>query len=231
MLSRIVVPARPPAASRTGASVLADLSAGIRFILTHPTIAFVMIAMTSATFAISCFSPLISIFVRDILRADVRLFGAISAMTGLGMIAGTQAVRWIAQRSPRSPRHSVIFSLAVISSGILLIGASGTPLVTAIGAFAMGVGVGLLMVPAQTLIQSETPLPLVGRVSSGVMSLVSCAQILGLLLSGVFAGAIGLRPLFFSSAALIVTLALAGCLKLGLEKSSPTPLTKLNTVN
>jgi len=65
------------------------------------------------------------------------------------------------------------------------------------------------MVPAQTLIQSETPLPMVGRVSSGVMSLISAAQILGLTLSGVSSAAIGLRPLFFSSAALLATLALS----------------------
>jgi DHA3 family macrolide efflux protein-like MFS transporter len=218
MLSRILLPPRAPAPARTGISVLADLSAGVRFILTHPTISFVMLAMASATFAISCFSPLIAIFVRDILHADVRIFGAISAMIGLGMIAGTQAVRKIAARPPRSPRHSVIFSLAVISSGITLIAAACTPLATALGALVMGAGVGLLMVPAQTLIQSETPLPMVGRVSSRVLSLVSLAQILGLILSGVLAAAIGLRPLFYSSAALLASLALAAYLKLSLEK-------------
>ena len=37
--------------------------------------------------------------------------------------------------------------------------------------FLMGAGVGLLIVPAQTLIQSETPLPMAGRVSSAVTSL------------------------------------------------------------
>jgi DHA3 family macrolide efflux protein-like MFS transporter len=235
MLRGVALPqlaVRAPNASRTaGRPILADLLAGIRFILTHPSISFVMIAMASATFAISCFSPLIAVFVRDILQADVRVFGAVSAMIGLGMIAGTQTVRRFVMRSKRSPRHVVLFSLAVISSGTILIGAAGSPLTTAIGAFVMGVGVGLLMVPAQTLIQSETPLPMIGRVSSGVMSLISVAQILGLILSGVLAAAIGLRPLFFSSAALLAGLALAGYWKLSVEKIASTHLTELNTVN
>jgi len=89
----------------------------------------------------------------------------------------------------------------------------------------MGFGVGLLMVPAQTLIQSETPLSMVGRVSSGVMSLISLAQVGGLLLSGLLAAAIGLRPLFCASAALLLSLSALGYCKL---KNS---LDRLNTVN
>jgi DHA3 family macrolide efflux protein-like MFS transporter len=197
-------------------TILQDLFVGIRFLLTTPAIAFVMLAMASATFAISCFSPLIAVFIRDILQADVRVFGAISAMIGLGMIAGTQGVRRIAKG--RSPRVIVVFSLAVISSGIAAIGAAGSPAATAAGAFVMGAGVGLLMVPAQTLIQCETPLPLVGRVSSGVMSLISVAQILGLILSGGIAAAIGLRPLFFASGTFLAGLAFAGWWKLTREK-------------
>ena len=151
---------------------------------------------------------------RDIHHADVRIFGAISAMIGLGMIAGTQGVRRFARQTTHSPRHVVVFSLAVIASGIMLMGSTSSTIATGAGAFVMGAGVGLLMVPAQTLIQSETPLPIVGRVSSGVMSLISVAQILGLSLSGVSAAAIGLRTLFFSSAVLLAGLALAGYAKL-----------------
>jgi len=206
----LLPPANTAGPTRKGPyHVLADLSAGIRFILTHPSLAFVMLAMASATFAISCFSPLIAIFVRDILHAGVRVYGVISALIGLGMIVGTQRAR----RCERSPRHIVLFSLAVIAAGILLMGAASSLLATGAGAFTMGAGVGLLMVPAQTLIQSETPRPMVGRVSSGVMSLISAAQILGLTLSGVSAAIMGLRPLFFLSAALLATLALVSALQ------------------
>jgi MFS family permease len=88
--------------------------------------------------------------------------------------------------------------------------AAGHAIVLGAGTFLMGAGVGLLVVPAQTLIQSETPLPMAGRVSSGVTSLISTAQILGLAFSATLAAAIGLRTLFFSSAALLAILAMLG---------------------
>ena len=256
------LPKRAPQKSQAR-TVLADLASGIRFILTHPAISFVMIAMASATFAISCFSPLIAIFVRDILQAGTRTFGLISSMTGLGMILGTYCARLLAgrtnsktrlatlaarlfsnarpgaaQSTPQSiqaglvsPIRLIVFSLAVIASGILLMGAATFAFVIALGACVMGAGVGLLMAPAQTLIQSETPIPLVGRVSSGVICLISIAQILGLLLSGLLAASVGLRPLFFASAMVLAGLSVAGVWKLNREKVAATPLTELNTVN
>jgi MFS family permease len=217
MLWSITLAPRPQLCTRptTSRAILTDLSAGIRFILTHESISFVMLAMTAATFAISCFSPLIAIFVRDILHADVRTFGVISTMTGLGMLAGTQLVRRCTKRFP--PRQIVLFSLAVIAAGIVLIATSQAAAITAMGALTLGTGVGLLTVPAQTLIQSETPLPLLGRVSSAVTSLISVAQILGLSLSGVAAATLGLRNSFLTAAILLALFcysrgaALLGC--------------------
>ena len=212
MLSAIAIHRPCGDSDRTQLTAMRDLSAGIRFILSHPGISFVTTAMAAATFAISCFSPLIAVFVRDILNGDVRTFALVSAAIGLGMIAGTQSVRRFVKSRP--PRYIVVFSLAVVAGAIALMGAASVAIVLATGAFLMGAGVGLLVVPAQTLIQSETPLPMAGRVSSGVMSLISTAQILGLAGSATFAAAIGMRTLFFSSAAMLAVLALMGYAKL-----------------
>src|SRR5215471_9333647 len=46
-------------------SILKDLMSGARFIFTHATISFVMLAMAAGMFALSCFAPLIAIYVRD----------------------------------------------------------------------------------------------------------------------------------------------------------------------
>jgi MFS family permease len=144
-------------------------------------------------------------------------------MMGLGMIAGTQAAHRIPKPacsivSP-SPRQVVVLGLGVIACGIALIAGAHCPLAAVFGGFVMGSGVGLLMVPAQTLIQSETPLAMVGRVSSGVMSLISIAQVSGLALSGISAAAIGLRPLFYASAMVLAALAAAGFWTLGREEA------------
>ena len=80
------------ATEKTVGSLSKDYTAGSRFILTHPAISFVMIAMMTAMFVLSCFSPLISVYVRDQLHAGTRAFGIISAMVGVGLILGTQVV-------------------------------------------------------------------------------------------------------------------------------------------
>ena len=227
MLRGIVTPLGPEPL-RGSRAILNDLTKGIRFIAGNSAVAFAMTAMAAATFAISCFSPLLAVFARDVLRGGVGAFGVISASIGVGMMAGTQSVRGVAKGSRCSPRQMVTLSLGVIASGITMLAVSRSLLAAAAGAFITGAGVGLLMVPAQTLIQSETPLPMVGRVSSGVMSLISGVQILGLAISGAVAAAIGLRTLFFSSAVLLFGLAAGGIRQFA--KSSVNTLDILNTV-
>src|SRR5437868_11939000 len=82
---------------KTVGSLRKDYTAGSRLILTHPAISFVMIAMMTAMFVRSCFSPLISVYVPDQLHAGTRSFGIISAMIGVGLIVSTQMVNAIAK--------------------------------------------------------------------------------------------------------------------------------------
>jgi MFS family permease len=65
-------------------------------------------------------------------------------------------------------------------------------------------------VPAQVLLQRETPHAMLGRVSSTMMSFVFLAQILGLVLSGVLAETIGVRAVFFLCSGLAGALVVAG---------------------
>src|SRR6266576_2185431 len=145
------------ATEKTVGSLRKDYTAGSRFVLTHPAISFVMIAMMTAMFVLSCFSPLISVYVRDQLHAGTRAFG-------------------------------IIFAIAFI------------------------------VVPAQTLMQQETPHDMLGRVSSSFMAVFSLSQLLGLLLSGGLANSIGVRHLFTSSAVLLVVLSGIGFLWLRDDK-------------
>jgi MFS family permease len=65
-------------------------------------------------------------------------------------------------------------------------------------------------VPAQTLIQRETPPDMLGRVGSTNVSVIFLGQILGLAVSGILAGIVGVRTVFFLCACLSVALAAAG---------------------
>ena len=70
------------------------MSEGIRFIFHHAALFFVVMAMAAGLFTIGCFGPLIAVYLREGLHEGSGVFGIVSAMIGVGMMAGTPAVRW-----------------------------------------------------------------------------------------------------------------------------------------
>ncbi len=209
MLSTLVVN-RPPRenADKTLSGLARDFVEGNRFIFTHPGLSFVFLAMAVAMFVLSSFSPLISIFVRDELRAGPFLFGLISAMVGVGLIVSTTVM--MKTQGRKIAPNVVIYGLFSLGAGTAILGISQWPWLAGVSTFLMGVAVALVLVPAQTMSQQETPHEMVGRVSSTFMSMISVAQIFGLLLSGSLAHRLGMRELFLSCAMLLFVIAAAG---------------------
>lgn len=181
-----------------------DMQAGFTFIVHHAAILFVVLAMAAGLFTIGCFGPLIAIFVRDTLHASARVFGFVSGMVGVGLLVGTQLVRQLARRADNDTL--VLAGLAGIGAGVLLLGAAPFVTATLLSTFMIGFAFAAIMVPAQTLIQRETPHDMLGRVGSTNASIVFLGQILGLVLSGVLAEALGVRTVFFLCAALALAL-------------------------
>jgi hypothetical protein len=91
-----------------------------------------------------------------------------------------------------------------------------------IGAFGIGFGAIFIVVPTQTLMQQETPIELVGRVSSSFMSILSVSQLLGLIISGSLTQRMGIRNLFLASAAMLVLFACFGYLRLPAKANAAT---------
>ena len=110
----IIRPARAQS-EKTVKSLTQDFLAGNKFIFTHAGLAFVFIAMAVAMFVLSSFSPLISIYIRDSLHAGSFMFGAISAMVGVGMIVGTQLITRLARS--RSKSYVVLGGLFLLGMG------------------------------------------------------------------------------------------------------------------
>jgi len=201
-----------PAESGKLESILNDLIAGARFIFTHATISFVMLAMAAGMFALSCFAPLIAIYVRDTLKSTEFQFGVINSMIGVGMIFATQFITRFAKN--RSKSLLVVAGLLGMGVAVMVMASIGHVAVAAIGAFGIGFGAIFIIVPTQTLMQQETPVELVGRVSSSFMSVLSVSQLLGLIISGSLTERLGIRNLFFASAAMLVLFALLGFFRL-----------------
>jgi MFS family permease len=184
------------------------MRAGWSFIIQHASILFFVIAMAAGLFTIGCFGPLISLYVRDTLHASAGLFGYISGMVGVGLLVGTQVVRQIARKV--SDTTLVLWGLAGIGGGVLLLGSVPHIVATFASTFTIGFAFAAVMVPAQTLIQRETPPDMLGRVGSTNASVVFLGQVLGLAVSGILAEIVGVRTVFFLCAGLSVALAVAG---------------------
>jgi MFS transporter, DHA3 family, macrolide efflux protein len=207
MISSLTI-ARPQRQSseKTLNSLTQDFLEGNRFIFTHTGLTFVFVAMGVAMFVLSSFSPLISIYIRDSLHAGSFTFGFISAMVGIGLIAGAQLVPKLTQLSRVQVVLGGLFGLGFSAA---LLGAIRLTGLAAVSTFVMGFAISFVLIPAQTMSQQETPPPLMGRVSSTFMSLISLSQVLGLLLSGYLAKIMGLRVLFITSGGGLILIAAA----------------------
>ena len=108
--------------------------------------------------------------------------------------------------------------LAGIGLGALILGAFALVATAMLGCFTLGCAFAGVIVPAQTLIQQQTPAALMGRISSTMMSVVVFAQVVGLVLSGFLAQAFGVRAVFVLCAILAWALTGAGRLLLSTDR-------------
>ncbi len=191
-------------------STLTDLRAGMRFIFSHGTLAFTIFAMGAGLFAVRCFSALISVYVRDVLKAGTGSFGMITAMVGLGMIAGTQVIRKLASKV--QPGYLILSGLAGVAFTILLLALTANFYVAMAATIGIGICVALILVSSQAVSQGQTPIPMLGRVTSSTMSVLALAQVGGMALSGSVAQVIGIRKSY-----LISSLILFGVAGLGMR--------------
>jgi MFS family permease len=209
MIFTIAIEHKPaPAGQKSIRGFFGDFTSGNRFIFTHPSLAFVITAMVSAMFVMSCFAPLISIYVRDTLHRGVFQYGIVSTMVGVGLIVGTQLITRVGAN--RSRKEVVLWGLLAASVGVGLLGTFKVYAAAVACTTAMGFGFAFVIVSAQTLMQQETPREMLGRVSSSFMSVFSCAQVLGLLLSGKLAQWLSVREVFQLSALMLVLLTATG---------------------
>jgi len=185
-----------------------DMKQGINFIFHHAGLLFVILAMASAMFVVGCFGPLIAVYVRDSLHASANVFGIASALIGAGMLIGINALNALA----KNVKNTVLVyaGLSGIALGLLFLTVFTHVWSTMLGDFIIGVAIAGIIIPAQTMMQQETPPALMGRVGSTMMSLIFGAQILGLILSGILANQIGVRYVFAVCAALLAVLITVG---------------------
>ena len=200
-----------------------DMQAGTSFIVHHAALLFVIVALAAGMFVMGCFGPLIAVYVRDNLHASTRTFGVTSAMIGIGLLLGVNALNAFAKRTRDSTL--VYLGLGGIALGTLLMALVPHLVSALVGCFLVGFSVSGIIVPSQTLIQQETPHELMGRVGSTVLSAIFTAQIGGLVLSGILAEVTSVRRVFLLCTAMLAVLIVAGKLWMEPEPHATLPAT------
>ncbi len=208
LLSRIPIERTVAQANKGVRAVFTDLGSGMRFLFHSPVLGFVILAMGAGFFVLSCFAPLIAIYVRDFLASGPTTFGLLSALIGVGMLAGTVGLRKFGTKI--QSEKMVLMGLVLIGGSVLVMAIVRMVATTAISTFGLGFGVAFIITPAQVLMQGKTPPQMLGRVSSSFMSVIAVAQMLGLVISGSAAERIGIQNLFFACAGMLALLAAGG---------------------
>jgi predicted MFS family arabinose efflux permease len=213
MIAAMTIPARPAHANRHVDSVLKDLFSGTRFVLGHPVISFVIISIAAGTFAMSAFSSLTAVFVRDVLHSNSYLFGALGSVIGAGMLSGGVLVRPLARRMQQKA-HLVNAGILLCGISIGIIALIPNDVVALAGCLGIGIGASLMIIAATTLMQGQVTPEMRGRVTSSSMSLISISQGIALLFAGDLASRFGIVAVYYGSAALLLVISLGGAIRL-----------------
>ena len=202
LLSVLAMEKRPGASGKGVRSVLEDLWAGLSYLWQQRAIRFVTLAMVAAVFAVGAFDALIAVYVRDVLRSQSQVFGALVALVGVGTIVGALLLGKFGQRQPRV--SLVVWGIFGLGSGIFLLALSGRVVPALLCSLFLGLAVSLILVPAQTLLQEESPQAILGRVSSTAIALTTVSQLVAVSIAGKVADWIGIRNLYFLVASLLI---------------------------
>jgi MFS family permease len=216
-----MVPSDPVSKQSSFGRVWRDMREGFSFIFQDAGLLFVIVALTAGMFVIGCFAPLTALYVRDDLHAPTEIFGIASALIGVGMVIGINALSTLAKNIKNTIQ--VYSGLAGIALGLLLLAGVATIWSALVGEFVIGFAFAAIFIPSETMIQQDTPPALLGRVGSTVMSVIFTAQIAGLILSGILAQHIGVRYVFFICAMLLAILIVVGRLWMEPGKNPSLP--------
>lgn len=190
------------------AAVLRELRTGFDTLWHHRAIRFVILAMVGAIFAVGAFDALAAVYVRDVLAAQSKAFGAIVAVVGGGTILGSLVIGKFGQGWPRV--LLVVLGIFGLGVGVGLLALSSSLVPALLASLCLGFAVAGVLVPAQTLLQEETPHAVLGRVSSTSAAMVTVSQLVAVALAGKVAEWVGIRNLYYGVALALVFIAATG---------------------
>lgn len=192
---------------------------GVRFLWSNPAIrTTVGLLFTAACFG-SVEGVLMVIFANKVLGVGAAGFGVIESAMALGVMLTTLGFGGLSGRVPRER----LFLLGLAAFGILEASIGALPVFawTLIAFFFSGVANTLFIIPARSILQSNTPSEIRGRVFAAFQAVMAAAQIIGAALAGLAEPHLG-APLVFLLAGLLVSASVVGvALRGGIPAAKP----------
>jgi MFS family permease len=218
ILSRLpsLPPRRPEAAGERSAGAAPQgvrqalgASAGLRMLFLS-----IFLAIT----VIVGFDVLAPVYTRDVLRGGESLFGLMVSLIGFGTLGASLML--MLRRRPAAPWRDMaagLFLLALIPAVLAGAAAFGDPgqarALSLFGALVGGVGNGLVIIQAGTLLQLLSPAGLLGRMGGIFQSVSVAGQLVGILVTPLLVPALLPVPVFLAgmaAALLLLTAFVAG---------------------
>lgn len=187
----VVMRAQTPARPGTGVSAFAAFREGFAYVFGNPwPRALVILIATFSVFGYS-FVTMMPVFARDALRLGAAGYGLLVSAVGVGATAAAFVMAAIANRAPRS---RLVLGSSVLFGALLTLAAVSLNLTMALLLFgATGFCMALNGIAANTMLQSEAPDHLRGRVMGFYSFLVLGVAPFGAFQSGWVAEHVGVR--------------------------------------
>lgn len=175
-------------------SIMADIKTGLKFVFSHPKLEPVFFCGAVYVLFLTVIETSLVLYCKDVLRLAPSVIGLVIGAAAVGFpIANLIAARLL---NHFGMSRTLVISAATAVSGLFLIavfGASGS-IIGLIGASVLhGLGEGVFGPTSLTLRQTDTPLPMLGRVNSVQRFMIWGAIPLGSVLTSLIIRYVGLE--------------------------------------
>jgi MFS family permease len=178
-----------------------ELSEGLRVVASTPILRATAVATGLGNIFDGAFFAMLVLYLARTLRLDAGTIGAILTTGAVGFLIGSLFPERVARRVGLG-RAILLGCLAALPGQLLVVAASGPPIVAAVmvaaGQFIVGLTIPTYDVNQFSLRQAVTPLRLQGRVNATMRTLIRGTVPLGALAGGVLAEPLGLRGIMVS---------------------------------
>lgn len=215
---------RPTTKVETRGSGWKELRDGFSYAYGHQRLRFYIWLGSSVWLLFGFFSALEPLFFRDVVGVEVETLGWVNSIFGLGLVAGT----WLSAKIPSRLRtaRTLTALVGLNALGVLAyVGTGRLPVVMTAGV-AWGVIIGGMVPLHRTLIQVNTPEPLVGRIMGVNHMHAEVGHLIPLTFAPALAATFGVQSTMLASGLVVAAAAVLfwpGAAKIDRTREQPVP--------